>query len=590
MFGRRRLPRLLLIAVACAAGYYLFVMPPSTAAAGSSSGVKARDSNGAGGAAAAAAVKSDKPAFQPKNADEEHMHGVVGADAQGKPLFSVKPMPPDETAEQKREHHKGNCFNLARSDSLPLDRPIPDVRSEQCKKATYPHDLPDTSIVFVFFNEPASPLLRSVHSVLNRSPPHLIREIILVDDGSDAEWLLKPLEDYIATLPKVKLVRTHARTGLMRARTIGAENAIGDTVTFLDSHIECNKGWLEPLLYRVYQDRRHVVMPIIDSIHPDAFTYNQGGLDILGFSWGLGQKGIGMRQRTQFEPMPSPIMAGGLFTIDRKLFFELGGYDPDMHLYGGEEMEISFRIWQCGGTLECMPCSRVYHIFRKGGHAYSLPAGHVQKNRLRTARIWMDEYAFIAEAAMGNPTMDIGPLEGMKQLRSDLKCKSFDWFLKNVYPEALLTDLDELLAFGTVESKGVPGQCIDATQAYAGGQGRVTQCNDYQQMMVLSTGEILPIRNLEMCLTDKLKFDWCGRWRKDTRWQVEGKAIKHIELKKCLTVKKENGNAILVLEDCNNSEAQQWELSKKGIPQSAIDLHKSRVDEGRLEGRFGEKD
>jgi polypeptide N-acetylgalactosaminyltransferase len=245
--------------------------------------------------------------FVPKNPDADHLHGMVGVDDKGVPLFSVKPMPPDETAEEKREHHKGNCFNLARSDSLPLDRPIPDVRSEQCKQMTYPHDLPDTSIVFVFFNEPASPLYRSVHSVLNRSPPHLIREIILVDDGSDVEWLQKPLEDYIATLPKVKLVRTHARTGLMRARTIGAENAIGDTVTFLDSHIECNHGWLEPLLYRVHQDRRHVVMPVIDSIHPDGFSYNQGGLDILGFSWGLGQKGIGQRKRSQLEPMPSPI-------------------------------------------------------------------------------------------------------------------------------------------------------------------------------------------------------------------------------------------------------------------------------------------
>jgi polypeptide N-acetylgalactosaminyltransferase len=43
--------------------------------------------------------------------------------------------------------------------------------------------------------------------------------------------------------------------------------------------------------------------------------------------------------------------------MDRKLFHEIGEYDPEMQLYGGEEMEISFRIWQCGMTLECIPCS-----------------------------------------------------------------------------------------------------------------------------------------------------------------------------------------------------------------------------------------
>ena len=55
----------------------------------------------------------------------------------------------------------------------------------RCKSVIYPDDLPSASVVIVFKNERWSPVLRTVYSVLNRSPKHLLKEVILVDDQSD---------------------------------------------------------------------------------------------------------------------------------------------------------------------------------------------------------------------------------------------------------------------------------------------------------------------------------------------------------------------------------------------------------------------
>lgn len=79
-----------------------------------------------------------------------------------------------------------HAFNQEVSDNIPAGRAVSDYRHSQCKATSYQNaGLPTTSVIICYHNEARSTLLRTVVSVLDRSPPELIKEIILVDDSSD---------------------------------------------------------------------------------------------------------------------------------------------------------------------------------------------------------------------------------------------------------------------------------------------------------------------------------------------------------------------------------------------------------------------
>lgn len=90
-------------------------------------------------------------------------------------------------------------------------------------------NLPKASVIICFYNEHLRTLLRTVHSIINRTPSNMLQEIILVDDESDIQDLYKNLSTYInkQKLVNVKLFKTDRREGLIRARLFGARKSQG---------------------------------------------------------------------------------------------------------------------------------------------------------------------------------------------------------------------------------------------------------------------------------------------------------------------------------------------------------------------------
>lgn len=353
---------------------------------------------------------------------------------------------PDDQQNEASDSEMQYGMNIACSNAISLDRSVKDTRPEECKHWDYPQDLPSTSVIIVFHNEGWSVLMRTVHSVLNRSPKYALKEILLVDDFSDKEDLKDKLENYIAKFDgRVRLIRNTEREGLIRTRSRGAMEATGDVIVFLDAHCEVNTNWLPPLLAPIHVDHRVMTVPIIDGIDHKTFEYRPvygDGRHYRGiFEWGMLYKENELPRREQktrahnTEPYKSPTHAGGLFAINRKYFLEIGAYDPGLLVWGGENFELSFKIWQCGGSIVWVPCSKVGHVYRGfmpynfGKLANKKKGPLITINYKRVIETWFDEkykeYFYTREPLAR--FLDMGDITAQLQLKEKLQCKSFQW-------------------------------------------------------------------------------------------------------------------------------------------------------------------
>jgi polypeptide N-acetylgalactosaminyltransferase len=139
-----------------------------------------------------------------------------------------------------------------------------------------------------FYNEDISTLIRSVNSVIQRTPDDILKQIILVDDSSDLDDLKHNLHKKLNKLDsnhKVKVIINVQREGLIRSRVFGSREATGDVLIFLDSHIEVNRDWVEPLLNLIKHNSSAIAVPIIDIINADTFVYSASPLVRGGFNW-----------------------------------------------------------------------------------------------------------------------------------------------------------------------------------------------------------------------------------------------------------------------------------------------------------------
>uniref|UniRef100_H2YV47 Polypeptide N-acetylgalactosaminyltransferase n=1 Tax=Ciona savignyi TaxID=51511 RepID=H2YV47_CIOSA len=493
--------------------------------------------------------------------------------------------------EQKQQEDSIQTFavNQFVSERISLHRRLRDPRHNECKNRR-PFDyrnLPTTSVVIAFYNEGWTTLIRTVFSVLHNSPASMLTEVILVDDYSDKPYLKEPLENFLKDLDRVRLVRTTKREGLVRARLLGASQAKGEVLTFLDCHCECVEGWLEPLMERIMEDETVIVVPVIDTIDWNTFEYYYGGHEpqIGGFDWRLTFQWHTIpdherkRRKSPVDPIRSPTMAGGLFAVSKRYFTRIGTYDAGMEIWGGENLELSFRTWMCGGKLETIPCSHVGHVFPKQS---PYPRPKFLTNTLRAAEVWMDDYKrhfYIrnppAAKVSGCFDENYGDISSRKALRENLKCHDFKWYLDTVYPDLHVPE-DRPGYYGAFRNSGMSSYCLDYAPPQhnpTGGRVSIFGCHGQggnQFFEYTSRREVRFNSEKEMCMSavdvdDTITMLDCVSDQRDPpptqQWSHSSDGtIRSLMNDKCLQAgMSKDGKPELILFTCDpSSRFQQW--------------------------------
>uniref|UniRef100_A0A0L8I360 Ricin B lectin domain-containing protein n=3 Tax=Octopus bimaculoides TaxID=37653 RepID=A0A0L8I360_OCTBM len=328
----------------------------------------------------------------------------------------------------------------------------------------------------------------------------------------------------------------------------------------------CTFSRLVPLLAQIYKDHTKVLCPKIDAIDNKDLEYsNNNGIAAGGFSWSLHFTWDPI-SRFDVEPLRSPTMAGGLFAVNRQFFFDIGAYDPGMEIWGGENLELSFRVWMCGGSLEFIPCSRVGHIFR-AAHPYGFPSkkDYHGINSMRLAEVWMDEYRRLfymhRHDLLGK---DCGDLSERKALRQNLKCKSFKWYLENVYPTKFIPD-ENVYAWGMVRNPA-SNLCLDTL-----GQNENVDINVavFSCQNGISTSQIFSLslknelRRENGCLQilqtgDKPTLQLCDGEKKVQEWKYfkNNGTLVHVTTGACLHSTK-HGESVST-KQCSETDSQKW--------------------------------
>jgi GT2 family glycosyltransferase len=245
------------------------------------------------------------------------------------------------------------------------------------------------SIVIASHNE-GDLLWRTVRSC-HESIRDLDYEVVVADDAS-TDGSLDVLR---RRFPETRIVVHPGRRGCSAAKDTGARAACGEVLLFLDGHCKPEK-WA---VVRLVND-------VEDSEGQAIFTPRVAALDCARWENSRRFVGFGYRislltfasawisaktMRRRGDYLESPSLVGCCVAISRTLYLKLRGFDPHMHEWGVEDVDLGLKAWLMGSAILNSPYAVIGHRFRDGFTNFTVATESVLANQIRSARKSFEE-------------------------------------------------------------------------------------------------------------------------------------------------------------------------------------------------------
>lgn len=272
----------------------------------------------------------------------------------------------------------------------------------------------------------------------------------------------------------IKILYQSTQLGLAGAKHAGAIHATRDTASgskeiliFLEPNVVVSANWISPLFNALADRPKSIVYPSIDVLDMSRSRVIKSSNVLGGFDWSFSFRwedaskterlfGAGNKKVVDEDTIATSPAAPSVFAITSNHYKFIGGLSKILHDSDIETVELSIRVWACGGSVIRQPCSRVAQRFFNLDNDYVKPLRKIEvdKAALEVAEQWLDgphlEYVFMSRFTGTMPYKVDIPLDARSPIQVimapklvDDKCASFNWYLTEVYP-GLRSDMEEV--------------------------------------------------------------------------------------------------------------------------------------------------
>lgn len=205
-------------------------------------------------------------------------------------------------------------------------------------------------------------LQRFLPSVVENTPKEI--GIVVADNGSEDNSLALLKEKF----PTVEVIELGKNYGFAEGYNIVLNRIEARRVVLLNSDVETQKGWIEPLVEMMNSDRKiFSVMPkILSYTDKDSFEYagaSGGFIDILGYPFCRGRILSTIEvDNDQYNDVREIFWSSGAcMIVDVEAFKRVGGFDSRFFAHF-EEIDLCWRAQKMGYKVIVEPKSKVYHL------------------------------------------------------------------------------------------------------------------------------------------------------------------------------------------------------------------------------------